>query len=170
MRRELRTNAAGAPIIRLPRRRQALRQLHRAGGRVARRTRRRGRLPDRAVRIGQVDAAALHERPRDDRWRRHRVRGCTPRARRARLARDAPADGDGVPELRALPAPDGRAERRRGSAHRLSARGSPKRGVARRQCSTRWASPTRRPAFHRRFRAVSSSVSRSRAHWRWSPT
>ena len=38
--------------------------------RRSRRARRRGRVPDRPVGLGQVDAAPLHQRPRDDRRRR----------------------------------------------------------------------------------------------------
>ena len=141
-----------------------------AGRRRPRRARGRGRVPDRAVGFRQVDAASLHERPRIDRRRRHRVRRRDAAAGRARAARRAPAHGHGVPELRAVSASDRAGERGRRSAHRAAdGRGRSRPagdGDARESGPGRQGGELSGGAC----RADSSNASRSRARWRWSRT
>src|SRR5690606_14788611 len=89
--------------------RQALRRrVPRGRPREPRHRRRRVRHPRRAVRLGEVDGPA-HDRGA----RGHRVR--RPRDRRRAGQREGAARArprDGVPELRAVPAPHGRGEHR----------------------------------------------------------
>ena len=91
---------------------------HRSGGRRA-----RGRLPDRRVRLGQVDAAPVRQPARADRRGPHR-RG-RPRHHRARRRRErgAEADRNRVPGLQPVPAHDrSRAMSRSGRARRSASR------------------------------------------------
>ena len=70
-----------------------------------------GRLPDRPLGLRQVDAAALHQRARDDRRRRDpHPRRPGHRARRRRQ-RAAPRRRHRLPELQPVPAHDGARER-----------------------------------------------------------
>ena len=128
---------------------------------------RRGGRRLRPVGIGQEHADQVHQRSRTDRSRhdhRRRRLGHRPAHRPAGAAHP---HRHGVPELRALSAHDGAAERQPGADPRpeaLARRG--RRALraaarARRPGRASWrAAPTSSPA-------ASSSASRSRARWRW---
>ena len=125
-------------------RRQGSRRHARPRRRVARRRRRRAARAGRPVGLRQVDAAALHRRPRGADARRHR------HGRRRRHARRAarPRHRHGVPELRALSAPDACATTSP-SASRCARRRRPRsRGASarRRRCSGLAPLLDRRPA------------------------
>ena len=152
------------------RRAQAIRRLRRARRHLAAGQQGRGGVPDRAVRLRQVDAAALHERARDHRRRRDPCStACRCRRPSRRCAQGAPAHGHGVPELRAVSAQDGARQRGdradHGARHDAAeaARGA-RRGAARQGRAGRQGRQLSRPTCP----AASSSASPSPARWRWS--
>ena len=129
----------------------------RAGGRrpLARDRRRRVPRPRRPVRLRQVDEPAHARGARGGRLgqRLHR------RPRRDAPAAEVARRRDGVPELRALPAHDGRRQHRLRAQARARA-AKPRSGAAsprRRRCST---SRSTWSASRRRSRAGSASASR----------
>ena len=124
----------------------------------------------------QVDAAALHQPPREDR-RRPPVRGRRahglPR-RGAASARDcsdargrAPArrDRHGVPAVQPVPAHDRAGERHGGAGARAARAAQAGRSARPRTCWRASASPTSRTPTPRSSRAASSSAWPSPARW-----
>ena len=97
-------------------------QVVRRQGRAARHrphraTARRG-LPDRLVRLGQVDPAALPQPARGHRRRRDPVRRPRDLRPAGRPARGAQPDGDGLPGLQPVPPPDRARQLHAGAAAR----------------------------------------------------
>ena len=129
--------------------------------------RRRAARPRRPVRLGQVDRAADRGRPRGA-----RRRDASASAGRdvTRLRAGGAQRVDGLPELRAVPAPD------RGREHRLRPRGRAACRGTRRASASRGGRRRRRlrgaarRAGRASCRAASASASRSRARSSASPT
>ena len=110
----------------------------------------------RAVGLRQVDAAAHARRPRGDHRRHDRDRRQGGQRRRV----EGPRHRDGVPELRALPAHDGR--RQHGVQPEAAQGRSEDDGRARRACVE---DPEPRSVPARAFRASSPAASGSASRW-----
>ena len=136
---------------------------------------RRGGGHLRAVRLRQVDGAALRELHRGpdrglDRGRRHPARGRAPHPAQARA--DPPAAAarrHGLPAVQPVPQHDG-ARQRHSARPAAPGRAPPRSPSGPRTCSTGSAWPTRRGSTRSGSPAASSSASPSPGRWRWSPT
>ena len=130
---------------------------------------RRGADDYRPQRLGQVDAAALHQPPggarqRADRRGRHRAEQA-----QGQYQQGARGDRDGLPALRAVPASDSAGEYHAGAASRSASAAREEAERIALDCSKRSASPRRPTTTRRSSPAGSSSASRSPAPWRCSP-
>ena len=122
----------------------------------------RGRLPDRRVRLGQVDAPPLRQPPRADRRGPHRGRRRARSPRAASTSTGPPRDRDRLPVVQPLPAHDAssrtsRSRRGRRAASRAARRDAPRRT----RCSSGSASSTSATSTPTGSPAASSSASRS---------
>ena len=125
----------------------------------------RGRVHHRAVGLGQVDAAALHQRPCPDREGLDQGRGAGGERPAARQARAAQESRHGVPAVQPVPAQDGAREHHDGadpcSEARPQGRGRERRRAALHQRRFGWRA--RRTPIPASSRAASSSASPSPA-------
>ena len=106
------------------------------------RRRARGRLPDRRVRLRQVDAAALHQPARADRRGPDRRRRPGRDVERRRRQPRPPQHRDRLPGVQPLPAHDRASQRRRSARARCSGRRRSRPRPRRSSCSRASASPT----------------------------
>jgi polar amino acid transport system permease protein len=97
---------------------------------------------------------------------RRRLPLCAGRRHPAHLS----PDGNGLPALQPVSAPDGAAERHRGADHRQGPAARRDRPASPRNCCARSACSTSRRAIRRGFPAARSSASPLPARWRWSRT
>ena len=130
----------------------------------------RGRLPDRRVRLGQVDAPPLHQPARADRRAAGSYLAGEEITRAARRERGAPADRHRLPVVQPLPAHERAAERHARAARRARALEARRRGAGDDAARRASAWPTSATTTPTGSRAASSSASRSCARSRCSPS
>ena len=118
--------------------------------------------------LGEVDDAALHQRSRDGRLRRHPLRRAVdPEGRQGHL-RPASRDRDGLPDTStcSLTRPSSRTSRS-GPIEVKGVSEEEAQGASARSCSSVSASRRRRTSIRPTCRVDSSSGSRSHVRWRW---
>ena len=147
--------------------RKSLWHLHGRRRRLAACQCRRGGLPDRSLRLGQIDAAAMHERPGNNRRRRDPLRRQAAANEGRRYPQDSPADGNGISELRAIPAQDRARERLHRTDHRQEDGRRGSEDARTRPAHQGRARPTRPRTIPRTSPAASSSAWQSPARSPW---
>ena len=148
------------------RRAQVVRRARGAARDRPRARRPRGRLPDRRLRLGQVDAAALRQPARAGRRGPDLPRRRGDHAARRGRERGAAADRDRLPGLQPLPAHDRAAQRHARAARRAQALARRGGGAGARAARALRARATGATSTRTGSRAASSSASRSCARWR----